>query len=284
MNVTDCMARDWLGLSWTRWIGETDDTGLRSIPTDPGLYRVRHDAYDGFIYIGETGRSVRGRIRALLRNVTADEMPYSDPHTGAPSLWAIAHRHGGEVELSATAPDIATDSQQRKAIEDAMIALHRREIETNLIGNFGRMPPGYSKSKSRSSGIRGIPDDTATRSFREGVDPLPWENPHALTAANWMGLNWTAPIRLQDITGQVDDTSGVYRIWERDTAPPLEYVGQSVNLKSRLYAHRRNRDQDLVCSYVELPEFDQPFQLLQIEAELLGAHWLACEQAPRDQY
>ena len=275
---------DHMEFEWSRWIELHPDNGaLSELETDPGLYRVRHEAYEGLVYIGETGRSLRGRVRSLARGVYGDEMPFSDPHTASPSLWAIVDRHGPGLEVSGTTPPAAEEKQQRKALEDALIAIHRRETGTNLIGNFGRMPPGYSKSTQRSTGVRGGQTDDADRDFRAGVDPLEWHNPEGITDSDWMGLGWSEHRPLEEALVGVPSESGVYRLWDPDAVPPLEYVGESVSLDDRLGKHRRHRDGSLRFAYAVRPELEKP-QLAQVESELLGAHWLATEQAPRDQY
>lgn len=284
MDTSDVYDLNWLNLDWSAWLSlHPEDEELGELPTDPGLYRVRHGAYDGLIYIGETGRSLRGRIHSLRRAIYGEEMPFSDPHTASPSLWAIVDRHGPGFEVSGAAPPAAEDKQQRKAIEDTLIAVHRRQTGTNLIGNFGRMPPGYSKSKSRSTGVRGGRRDDP-RSFREGVDALGWENSDGITAPDWMGLSWSVPQPLDVAPADAPDHGGVYRIWDEASTPPLEYIGETISLKNRLSSHGRSRDGELVFSYAGLPEIAEKFQLSQVESELLGAHWLACGQAPRDQY
>ncbi|MFC6954888.1 GIY-YIG nuclease family protein [Halorubellus litoreus] len=276
---------DWLDLEWSPWVSlEPEDEALGIFSTDPGLYRVRHPAYDGLIYIGETGRSLRGRLRALIRGVFDDQMPYSDPHTASPSLWAIADRHGRGFEVSGTTTEHAADKHQRKAIEEALIARHRRDTNTNLIGNFGRMPPGYTKSRSRSTGDRGTKSPDADRDYTTGVDPLPWTNATDVLAPDWMGLDWSNPRPLSDVTDTVPPAPGLYRIWNPNTAPPLEYIGQSVTLKNRLTTHRRNRDPTLHFSYTPRPENNEKFQLSQTESELIGAHWLATTHPPTDQF
>lgn len=286
MNESGINDRDWLGIDWSPWLSlHPDDGEVSTLSTDPGLYRVRHVGYEGLVYIGETGRSLRGRVYSLRRGIYDGEMPFSDPHTASPSFWAIVDRHGPGFEVSGATPTMAESKQQRKAMEDALIALHRRETKTNLVGNFGRMPPGYSKSKTRSTGVRGgRSDDDTLRSFRDGVQPLKWENSETVTDLEWMGLKWSEPRFLKDATSDVPETGGVYRIWDSAACPPLEYIGESVSLKSRLAGHRRNRDGNLKFSYASLPDFEEKFQLNQVEAELLGAHWLACGKAPTDQY
>lgn len=277
---------DWFGFDWSPWRSlHPDSDGLSPVPTDPGVYRVRHDAYEGLVYIGETGRSLSGRLHALRRNIYNGEMPYSSPHTGSPSFWAIVDRHDLGFEVSVASPDGIADKYQRKAIEDALIAVHRRETESNLVGNFGRMPPGYEKSKVRSTGDRGgLSDDPTTRSFREGISPLPWTNRAAVTAHDWMGLSWSAPAPLSDVAAGVPSDPGVYRIWDPEAVPPLEYIGEGFDVESRLQNHARNRDSSFHFAYARLPEFTEKFQLAQAETSLLGAHWLACGEPPRDQY
>lgn len=285
-NESGVYDSDWLGFDWSPWLSlHPDDEEVESLTTDAGVYRVRHEVYDGLVYIGETGRSLRGRIYALRRGIYDSKMPFSDPHTASPSLWAIVDRHGPGFEVSAAAPPRAEGKQQRKAIEDALIALHRRETETNLVGNFGRMPPGYSKSKSRSTGVRGSrSEDDTLRSFRESADPLGWENPSGITDSEWMGLSWSPAQLLEDAPGDAPDTGGVYRLWDDEVSPPLEYVGESVSLRNRLSSHRRDRDRDLLFSYAALSGVDEKHQLSQVETGLLGAHWLACGEAPSNQY
>jgi len=55
-----------------------------------------------------------------------------------------------------------------------------------------------------------------------------------------------------DADTSIPTDDGLYRIWREGEAPPLEYIGQSSNLKSRLYRHRRNRHEALLFSYSEL--------------------------------
>ncbi len=101
-----------------------------SISTDPGLYRVRHCDRDGLEYIGQTGRSTRGRVSALARNVYSEDMPFRDPHTASPCLWAVRDQHGPAFEVSTVTPSLAKDDQDRKGLEEALIAIARREMES----------------------------------------------------------------------------------------------------------------------------------------------------------
>ena len=95
----------------------------------PGLYRVRHGKFKEIAYIGETEWSIRGQVRALASGIFDGEMPYRDPHTASPCVWAIVDRYGPhlQLEVSVTTPPEAIDKQSRKAMEDALLALHRHE-------------------------------------------------------------------------------------------------------------------------------------------------------------
>lgn len=285
--MTNTHTADWLSLNWTDWGPLRTGAGhVHTFSTDAGLYRIRHPEYDGLVYVGETGRSVRGRVRALARGTYADEMPYRDPHTAAPTLWAINDQSGPEFEVSNATPDRAASKQTRKGIEAALIALHRRELGQSPTANFGRMVEGYRQSSYSSDGLVGgpLPDGKTEANAAPGGDPLPWTNADDPLADQWMGIEWSAPKRLFEASPHIPEVDGVYRLSEPEREPALQYIGQSTDLRSRLYRHRRNRDNDLRFSYATLPDHDARHKREEIETELLGAHWLACDSAPTLQF
>ena len=280
-------AGDWLGVDWSDWGSlDPDDDHLSTFSTDEGLYRVRHRDRPGLEYIGETGRSLRGRVGALARGAFADEMPYRDPHTAAPCLWAVQQEDGEELEVSVATPTLAEDKQSRKAFEDALIAVYRREMGESPTANFGRIIDGYRQSTYRSGGERGGPlgPDEMESNTEDGVGPLDWSRSDDVLSGDWMGLSWSTPRPLADADTSIPTDDGLYRIWSEDKAPPLEYVGQSSNLKSRLYRHRRNRDEALLFSYSELRKHDAQHKREEVETELIGVHWLAVGESPQDQF
>lgn len=286
MNETGIYDRDWLALEWTPWKSLRREAGtITNLSTKPGLYRVRHDEIGGLVYIGETGRGIRERVRSLAGGIFEGEMPYRDPHTASPCLWAIVDRYGPDLEVSVTTPAVAQDKQERKAMEDALIALHRHEEGESPTANFARMIPGYKQSSYRADGVVGGPltDGESEPHVEDGIGPLPWEDPDEPTSATWMGLDWSTPEPLSEAYG-LPDHAGVYRIWHSDDSPPLEYIGETANLKSRLYSHRRSRDQELVYSYVARLKLEAKHKREEAETDLLGAHWFAFRQASRDQY
>jgi hypothetical protein len=261
--------------------------GTNVLTTDPGLYRVRHDRFDRLVYLGETGRSTRGRVGALARGTFADRMPFRDPHTAAPTLWAIRDKYGPGFELSWTTPSIATDDQSRKAVEAALIALHRRGARQSPVANFGRIIPGYRQSNYSRHGerARGGPlgPDESESNATSGRPPLAWTNADAVRAVDWMGVDWSEPARLESASQSITTGPGVYRLW-RANAEGLAYIGQSQTLRTRLYRHRRSRDPDVRFTYAPLPDHEASHELLEVETDLIGAHYLATRHAPATQF
>lgn len=192
MNWETYECGGWLGFEWSDWVPLDPDKGaLVDLPTDPGLYRIRHLEREGLKYIGETGRSLRGRVRALTRGAYADEMPYRDPHVGAPCMWAIHQEAGPEFEVSHTTPDEATHKATRKSMEAALIATYRRAEGESPTGAFSRIIPGYAMSSYRKGDERGGPlGPDETEPYAEpGIPPLEWQNHEDPVAADWIGLS-----------------------------------------------------------------------------------------------
>lgn len=143
MTESDFYATDWFDLDWSEW--KPLDAGSSSVvPKEPRLYRIRYrnEERNHLEYIGESG-DTRRRIQSLARGVYAQEMPYRDPHTAAPCLWAIRDNVDSALEVSHTTPSKAEDEQHRKGIEAALIALHRRKTARSPTANFGRIIDGY---------------------------------------------------------------------------------------------------------------------------------------------
>src|SRR5688572_22973151 len=82
---------------WSEWLPLQQS--WRSAPGDPGLYRVRRQGAANLDYIGQTGVGVRRRL-SMLRGIYGPEMPYRDPHTVAPALWAMRNATRCEFETS----------------------------------------------------------------------------------------------------------------------------------------------------------------------------------------
>jgi hypothetical protein len=301
-TTTDTHATDWCGLNWTPWrpLDPAADR-LGDLPTTPGCYRVRHPELDRLCYVGETGRSLRERVRALARNAHADAMPLRDPHTAAPCLWAIRDHHdvGGSddadhgpytsrLELSWVAPDDAADDRQRKGTEAALVAVHRASTGQSPVANFGRMLDGYTQSgysydDDPARGGRRPADAAPDPHTAPGADPLDWRVWDADLLDGWLGLDWP-PARGLAALDDVPAAPGLYALWARDQRG-LTYVGQSSDLSRRLRTHARDRG-PMRVAYVALPAstFDAQHRRAEVETELIGAHVLQYGAPPTDQF
>ncbi len=287
MKEFDFYALDWLDVEWTHWGPLDPDEGhISRFSANEGIYRIRHQDRSGLEYIGETGRSLRGRVQSLARGTFADEMPFRDPHTAAPCLWAVREEYGPNLEVSVATPELAIDKQSRKSFEEALIAVYRREFGESPTANFGRIIDGYQISTYRRGEFRGgpLPDGETEPHAEPGVAPLNWQRSDDVLADDWMGLDWSTPVRLEGVDSSVPTNNGLYRIWNEEGVPPLEYIGQSANLRSRLRTHRNNRDSGLLFSYATLEEHDPLHKRAEVETDLLGAHWLMVGSSPRDQF
>jgi hypothetical protein len=205
------------------------------IPTSAGLYRVRRVGFEGLDYIGQTGNSLRGRL-GMLAGVFRDEMPYRDPHTAGPALWAMRHSLGCDFEASTAVFDgAATD---RKGLEVLAITLHRVETGSSPTVNFGRMPPGYRSSSGNNSRLVA----TAKR-FRGGPDADVPSSPASVSVhggmngdsmgATWMDWMWS-PWTPAAEAGSGKEI-GLYRVRSEDSSRLL-YIGQG-RIAHRLAAH-----------------------------------------------
>lgn len=218
--MTDYDAEDWFGLDWTGWIRpDPADDRLSAVSSSAGLYCVRHCDKYGLEYIGETGRA-HGRVRALARESHRDVMPYRDPHTAAPCLWAVRDATGPGLEISVATPDEAENIRQRKGLEAALIAVYQREIGDSPTANFGRIISGYQQSSYSKDEIRGGPSDphASEANAEPGVEPLSWEHTDDVTTRNWMGLDWSDPFRLRERGDIAQPATGLYRIWRNRDA------------------------------------------------------------------
>jgi hypothetical protein len=238
-------------LSWSPW-RRFDDDPRAEIPAAPGLYRVRHhtDIAGGLTYIGESS-DIRRRIGSLVRGTHAERMPYRDPHTAAPCLWAIRHRDGPGFSVSHTTLG-SEDAAERKGIEAALIAIHRHETGRSPTAQFGRIIPGYTQSSYRTDGVRGGPttgDDAD--GLPASVRPGPWTRWDRPQTWGWMDQDWVEDRRLGSVTTAAVPPVRVYRIHEPAEGDALTYIGQSRALPLRLRTHARRFGPDLWVSWAD---------------------------------
>jgi hypothetical protein len=150
---------DWCRLSWTEWQPFSNALLFKELPTNPGVYRIRATGIAELFYIGETGRNLGERLLDLRRNTQQENMPFNDPHTAAPSLWAWRHAENSMFECSAAPVALANDKEEarkrREGLEFYLLWQYRLEFGSSTRCNHGRFHPRYIKSKERKKGTQG---------------------------------------------------------------------------------------------------------------------------------
>lgn len=91
-------------------------------------------------------------------------MPYRDPHTAAPALWALRHRDGCDFEVAAI--QVPGTAPQRKALEATAVTFYRMDSGRSPAASFGRMPARYKISSGNNARLA-----AAGRRHRGGPDP-----------------------------------------------------------------------------------------------------------------
>jgi hypothetical protein len=283
---------------WEGWIPLATAATGGQLPSRPGLYRVRRVGWSGLDYLGQTGTgtmTLRKRI-SMLRGVYGPVMPYRDPHTAAPGLWALRHQRGCDFEVSVLVVEGTT--QWRKALEAVAITQYRLEHGGSPTLNFGRMPAGYRMSSANNAELvaggrryRGGPTTEPTASHLPNLPPLP-NAPGPSTSSNWGGHHWQpwAPLRGVPVPA---GSLGLYRVRDPSLAG-LVYVGQG-QIRTRLAAHlakaaRPDHPQarwfaalDLECSWTTNDSW-LAYQRLELENDLIAAHVLEHGAPPSAQF
>lgn len=277
-------SRSWCGLEWTEWVPLSElRISREKIPDAKGVYRVRVIGEPSFlVYIGQTGR-LRQRLAAeFAGGVLADEMPYNDPHTAAPNLWAWAREEGWEYECSA-AP-VGIPLREMLGLECFLLWQYRLEKGESTLCNHGRFHPKYSRSGNKSSGRRGrrLREGETSASWGESAPPLRMKGDP--TGGEWMGLSWSGWVRL-DRPGiaSAPASPGLYRILDADAAEGLAYIGETGSLRARLSGYLR-RMEGLKFSYAVLDAIVPHYQRLELENDLIGAYYAAKGTVPRLQF
>jgi hypothetical protein len=279
---------------WCAWLALDDVASRRSVAALPGLYRVR-DADDGaLLYVGQSAvlRSRLTQLAVLYR----PEMPFSDPHTAAPCLWALRHVLGTRFEVSARVLDGGLGPIARRTAECVVISEYRRAAGRSPTANFGRMPDGWVKSSGNNAGL--LASGRQRRGYRDPAAARAPDHPSVLDTArsplarDWAGLPWS-PWSPPD---HVPPVRGVYRLRvnTHDNAPSaLAYIGQGA-IRRRVRAHVvtgaavGHRQQPhfsgaLQVSWAELPDATSQ-QLLEVECDLIAGHVLRLGRPPPAQF
>lgn len=288
-------------LQWSPWQPLMGCWRGRLIPALPGLYRIRRAGHEDLDYIGQTGSgrmTLRKRL-AMLCGVYAGDMPYRDPHTAAPALWALRHRDGCDFEVS-VAP-VAGTTQWRKGLEALAISLYREERKSSPCVNFGRMPAGYGMSSGNNTSLA-----SSGKRFRGGLTRVagachvPGIKPAGpligdVQGPGWCGHCWSGWLQVSEAVRMLPlAAAGLYRLRGRGL-PGLLYVGQG-KFRGRLAAHLAKARftagaqgeifagvSSLECSWV-VGDAWLPHQRLELENDLIAAHVLSTGTAPAAQF
>lgn len=279
-------------LAWSPWVPLEGAGRDARLPRVAGLYRIRSAETGAVLYIGQTGRSLRARL-GQLGGVYGDVMPYNDPHTAGPALWAHRFETGETFEVSVAVLEV--DRIYRMGREALEITKRRMIDGHSPAYNFGRMPRGWVKSSGNNRRL--VEAGRRFRGYRlsdeeiAALPPDPSAPPPAtlegdVRAGDWLGLAWhssaAAPPGRDDV--------GVYRIGD-DGPGPLEYVGQG-RIATRWHSHASSWAADLAAEdsgsggkgwgWVGL-DLRSP-QLLEVENDLIASHMMVFARPPRVQF
>lgn len=255
---------------WGPWVDLAAVVGNPHIPRSPGIYRIRRVGASQFDYIGQTGRTLRERLRALAP-IFGDVMPYNDPHTAGPGFWALRQEGAEGFEYSVAV--FEGSDQLRKGRESLEISRHRMNLGSSPTLNFGRMPDGWSKSSGNTAALvragkrrRGGPDPTARRS-RDA--PPPASLAGSPFGDEWLGHRWS---RWSEAVDPPVGAVGLYRA-RRPGRDTLHYIGQG-RASDRMASHRRATDRfpaDTQWSWTPV-RVDVGAQALELENDLIAGH------------
>lgn len=275
---------NWCGLTWTNW-QPLDQLMVisRQISDIPGVYRIRPQGGFQLVYIGQTRMGLRSRLR-MLYHCYDEKMPYNDPHTAAPCLWAWRIETGMQFEFSVAS--FSGSDQERQVLEDMLLWQHRVEYGESTLGNHGRFHPLYSRPSNRKLGRPGQKLLPGLINPASGPSMPPLSLHGQPQDDDWMSLSWSAlePLYLLKLKF-IPTGNGLYKILDADTNSLL-YIGESHQLSKRLKTHSAKSwkpYQPLVSFYV-LPDEILPHQRHELETDLIGAYYAAFKQPPVFQY
>ena len=273
-------------LTWSDWYPLDGGTEVyRNVPTkQAGLYRIRTSQFNSLIYIGQTGRCLRERVRALRKGVYSEDMPYNDPHTAAPNLWVWRVEDQLDFEFSYLTTDIETF--ERQGLEDYFLWRHRQEKGCSTLCNYGRFHRLWIKPSNKKQGRAGRKLSLGAVNPAGVLSSTPLEPCATSADSNWMGLTWSQPAILENIyIKQVPNIPAVYRLINANSGAVV-YLGESEKLANRLQAHAMKnwRGLPLLFSFADELNLSEPHLRHEIEVDLIGAYFEEHKCVPMFQY
>jgi hypothetical protein len=282
----------WMGIEWSNWHSLADREGLLStLPTDSGLYRVRHTGLDGLLYIGETGADggLRERVgHGLAVGLDSSGRPDGGNHDATEPLWDLGNSIEGDLKVSVgTPPEVAND-RYRLATEATLVAVARREMD--------RTPDVMLRREPLSNDIVADGEtDGGDFTLRDRSYDVPsWRHWRATTSTDWLGYDWTTPRSLADRSEVGISDSAAFRVWNRrSNSTPwgqvLTVVGTTDAVESRLFTLESEYGPDIRFSVAELSNLSdddvaRSREFEEVRYDLVGAQYLASGHPPRNQF
>jgi hypothetical protein len=238
------------------------------------------------MYIGETRRTVHERVNKLRHTIKRkDLMPWNDPHTAAPSLWAWQDAEAFEYECSAAPLDASING--RRGMESYLLYRYRQEYGASTLCNFGRFHPRYRKSTNRKDDLRGGKLEAGHKDNPAGSPSLP---PLPATGTpgqpGWMGLLWSGCEMLApEKTLTAPAGPGLYLLCDAGSQE-ICYIGQSGNCAQRLLDHAKKSwdGKELQFSFHGVEKTVLPHQRKEWENDLIGNYFEQYRKAPEYQF
>jgi len=285
-------------LRWGEWRPRPGAARDPAIPAVAGLYRIRRVGRTDLDYIGQTGMgnmTLRRRLE-MLGGVYAAEMPYRDPHTAAPALWALRQSTGEEFEVSVVPVEGTTP--WRMGLEALAIAVHRQEHGRSPTVEFGRVPVGYRASSGNNAKLvlagarfRGGPWEGEELAHLPGIPPLA-----PLTGdpdgPGCGGHSWSLWLPIGEASRSAGDAIGLYRIRGAPDSGLL-YIGQGeIGHRLRHHARKVGRVGDRQGEVFAAAPLESSWvaggwlahQRLELEVDLIAAHLLVTGRVPAAQF
>jgi hypothetical protein len=287
LNDREYFSYSWSTLPWSPWVPFTaTKEEFRQIPREPGLYRIRPTGKDFLVFIGETRRTVHDRLNELRHTLRrTDLMPWNDPITEAPALWAWQDAEGFEYECSAAPLDASTSG--RRGMESFLLYRYRQEYGASTLCNFGRFHPRYRKSTNRNENRRGgklAENHLDNPAGGLSIPPLPVIGTPG--DPDWMGLAWSGRLSLDgENISTVPSQAGLYLLFGHDSGDLIS-IGQSADCAQRLRNHAMkfldHPDIQFCISLLEQPLL--PHNLKERENDLVGNYFEVYRKAPEYQF
>jgi hypothetical protein len=127
-SAVDVQRSSWEGYVWSEWhtLERAIASRMAQAPDIDGLYRLRCANQAGLIYIGETGKSLRGRFRQLYKAMeyAANGKSGGPPHVAGLCVWKHTLK-GHAIEVSWVETH-NLDRRNRKGVECELIAAYRK--------------------------------------------------------------------------------------------------------------------------------------------------------------